>query len=299
VKLRQLRTFVAVAEGGSFVAASRALGIAQPALSRQVSDLERELGVALFERGPRGASLTREGEVFLPQARRMLELNERALALTREAAGADAGELLVAHAELLRRHEAALAAAAAAFADRFPGVDLVSLAMTSAEQWRALQEDRIEVGVGYGVPPAGSGLSHATLADVPVTGVLLPAAHPLAARERVRLRELAELPLLLFRREVNPPLFDGVIAALRERGLEPRLRHGMHSHLAREAAVRAGQGWMIAVDGTPEDSDGVAARPVEDAPIPATLSAWWRGGEPSRRVGALVEIAREALSPAP
>lgn len=296
MKLRQLKTFVAVAEAGSFAAAARVLGLAQPALSRHVSDLERELGAPLFERQARGVRLTHAGEVFLPEARRILELNERALALTREVAEAGAGELRLGHAELMLPHEAALADVAAIFADRFPRVELVSLRLPSAEQWRALHEDRIELGIGYGVPPAGSGLAHAVLADVVIAGVLLPAAHPLAAAERVRLRDLAELPLLFFRREVNPPLFDGVLAALRERGLEPLLRHGMHSHVAREAGVRTGQGWMLAVEGIPGMGEGVAARPVEDAPISITLSAWWRGGDRPRGVDAFVDIAREALA---
>ncbi len=299
MKLRQLKTFVAVAGAGSFAAAARVLDLAQPALSRHVSDLERELGATLFERRARGVRLTHAGEAFLPEARRILELNERALAQTREVARAEAGELRLGYAELMRPHEAALAEVAAVFADRFPRVELVSLRLPSAEQWRALHEDRIELGIGYGVPPAGSGLAHAVLADVVINGVLLPAAHPLCAAERVRLRDLAELPLLFFRREVNPPLFDGVLAALRERGLEPLLRHGLHSHVAREAAVRTGQGWMVAVEGIPGIGEGVAARPLEDAPIAITLSAWWRREDRPRRVEAFVDIARRAMAGSP
>lgn len=296
MKLRQIRTFVAVAEAGSFAAAARGLGVAQPALSRHVADLERELGAPLFERGARGVLLTRAGEAFLPRARHVLELNERALALTREVAEAEAGEMRLAHAEMLLQHEAALAGSAAVFCDRFPRVELTSLRMSSAEQWRALHEDRIELGIGYGAPPGGSGLAHAVLSAAAVSAVLLPASHPLAAVERVRLRDLGELPLLLFRREVNPPLFDGLLAGLRERGLEPRLRHGMHTHLAREAAVRTGQGWMLAVGEAARDSEGLVARPVEDAPIPTPLTAWWREGDCPPRVEAFVDIARGALA---
>src|SRR5439155_24859855 len=85
MELRHLRYFVAVAEEGSFLRAASRLRVAQPALSKQIRDLEREVGVKLFERLPRGARVTRAGEQFLSNARAALESAARAIATARRA----------------------------------------------------------------------------------------------------------------------------------------------------------------------------------------------------------------------
>src|ERR1041384_2675104 len=85
MELRHLRYFVAVAEEHSFVQAARRLRVAQPALSRQIRDLETEVGVALFHRLPRGVRLTPAGETFLTDARCTLEIAARAIATARRA----------------------------------------------------------------------------------------------------------------------------------------------------------------------------------------------------------------------
>lgn len=293
MKLRHLQAFVAVAESRSFGRAARELNLAQPALSKRVAALERELGTALFVREPRDVVLTPAGEAFLGEARGLLEMSERAVARTRAVANSTAGTLRLGHAEIMRSHEAALASALAGLASRHPRLEVVSRRMSSAEQWAALRERRLHVGVGYGEPAAGSGLAHEPFIDLAITGVLLPAQHPLAARSRLRLVELAGLPLLLFPREVNPPLHDCVLAQLRERELVPALRPWVHMHTAYETAVRAGHGWMLAVRGMPDLGDGVVVRPVEDPPMTTSLTLWWRGDAEEPPVRAFLDAARE------
>ena len=70
--LNQLRTFVAVSKAGSFSAATRALRVRQPAISKAIASLEHAVGVALFERGSRGVSLTSEGARLMDTAERLL-----------------------------------------------------------------------------------------------------------------------------------------------------------------------------------------------------------------------------------
>jgi DNA-binding transcriptional LysR family regulator len=291
VKLHQLRTFVAIAEQGSFVAAARVLGHTQPAVSKQMAQLERELGAQLFVRSAGGVSLTAPGQALLVEARAILALNERALTLT-QAVVRGGREIHMGLAEMLRAHELQLAAAGVVLAEQRPGVRLVSHRLSSAEQWSALEARRIDVGVGYGEAVGHPGLACEPLSDTRASRVLLPAGHPLTERTPLRFRDLAELPLLLFPREVNPPLHERVLAALAERGLVPTLRAGIHSQLAREAAVRAGHGWMLAADEIPETPGGVEVREVDDPPISAALTLWWRADETEPAVLAFVDIAR-------
>ncbi|HET7234448.1 MAG TPA: LysR family transcriptional regulator [Longimicrobium sp.] len=291
MKLHQLRTFVTITERGSFVAAARVLGHAPPAISKQIAQLERELGARLFVRSAGGVSLTASGEALLVEARTILALNERALVLT-QAVARGGREIHMGLAEMLRSHELQLAAAGILLAEQRPGVRLVSHRLSSAEQWCALEARRIDVGVGYGEAVGHPGLACEPLSETRASRVLLPASHPLAARDPLRFRDLAELPLLLFPREANPPLHDRVLAALAARGLVPTVRAGIHSHLAREAAVRAGHGWMLAAGDMPETPGGVELRQVDDPPIDAALTLWWRADETEPAVLAFVEIAR-------
>src|SRR3989441_1088004 len=97
MELRHLRYFVAVSEEGSFLRAAGRLRVAQPALSKQIRDLEREVGVALFHRLPRGIRLTPAGEAFLVEARGTLTAAGRAVTSARGAAKDGASDLEFAH----------------------------------------------------------------------------------------------------------------------------------------------------------------------------------------------------------
>ncbi|MEV5434896.1 LysR family transcriptional regulator [Streptomyces sp. NPDC052682] len=81
--LNAVRTFVAVVDAGQFQAAALDLGVTQQAVSKRVAALEKDLGVRLFSRTPRGAELTFDGQAFLPHARALLQAEERAVAAVR------------------------------------------------------------------------------------------------------------------------------------------------------------------------------------------------------------------------
>jgi DNA-binding transcriptional LysR family regulator len=98
MELRHLRYFVAVADSLNFTKAAAKLRVAQPALSRQVLDLEDEIGVDLFQRSPRGVALTAEGKLFLEEARKILEQTDEVVAKTRALARGEFGELHIGYA---------------------------------------------------------------------------------------------------------------------------------------------------------------------------------------------------------
>src|SRR6478672_1329038 len=123
LELRQLTYFVAVAEEGSFTRASERLYIAQPAVSRQVGHLERELGARLFARRPDGVRLTRAGEALLPRARRMLATADECRDTVAAVAGLMRGRLIV--GSLFAAPRLGLPQLLAAYHDRHPDVDIV------------------------------------------------------------------------------------------------------------------------------------------------------------------------------
>src|ERR1700740_732110 len=100
MELRHLRYFVAVAEEHSFIRAAERLHVAQPALSKQIRDLEVELGTVLFRRGPRGGPPPPAGRAFLVEARHTLEGATRAIASARGAAAGHDAPLRFAHGEV-------------------------------------------------------------------------------------------------------------------------------------------------------------------------------------------------------
>src|SRR5579859_2406052 len=101
MELRHLRYFVAVAEEQNVSRAAKRLNVSQPPLSRQIRDLENELGVALFDRGARSVRLTEAGRIFLTEARTILRGAEGAVEMVKDVAGGKRGEIHVGYAPSL------------------------------------------------------------------------------------------------------------------------------------------------------------------------------------------------------
>lgn len=168
MKLNQVRDIIAVAERGSLRAAARYLGIAQPAITRSIRELERELGVPLFERQPKGVVLTPMGEIFLRRARAAQSELERAQDELDQYKGATHGRLKVCLSTA--SHIALLPGTLDRFRQRYEGVrmDIVEGLFSSAEA--ALKDGTVDCYIG-------------PLAEESLTGELL--AEKLLDNERV------------------------------------------------------------------------------------------------------------------
>ena len=142
MELRHLRYFVAVAEELGFARAARRLNVAQPALSKQIHDLETELGVALFERLPRGVRLTCAGEAFLAEARNTLDGAVRAIASARSASQSHASTLHFAHGEL-SLYARTIEGLLATFRAAHPEVQVRVSSQTDGETYRALWQEAL------------------------------------------------------------------------------------------------------------------------------------------------------------
>src|SRR3954469_19819757 len=149
MELRHLRYFVAVAEELHFGRAAARLHIAQPPLSRQIRDLEREVGTPLFERVPRGVTLTAAGRAFLPEARLTLAQAERAQRTAERAARGEIGRLRVGFVEAVR-DAGVLPEVLGFFRLHLPDIGLSLFEMDPVQQTEAFRDRRIDLGILHG-----------------------------------------------------------------------------------------------------------------------------------------------------
>lgn len=196
--LRHLRYFMAVVNEGQFVRAAAGLHVAQSALSQQIRDLERELGTELLHRDRRGVRPTPAGEVLLGHARALLERAELARAEVAQFTGVITGRLRIASGS--PSGPVPLPATLAEFQRRHPAVEIVIRDATSEELIRWLEEGAIDVAVITFAPDRLPARLEGTLIAREHLLALVPYGHPLAARGRVSLPELAAEPLVTFPR---------------------------------------------------------------------------------------------------
>jgi DNA-binding transcriptional LysR family regulator len=199
-ELRQLRYFVAVAEHTSLAGAARSLHIAQQSLSQQLAVLERAVGVRLVDRGPRGARLTELGEAFVPEARAVLARADAALEALRRAARGESGRLDLVFLATTANYM--LPAVVRAVRERYPEIELSTSDASIAELVEGLRSGRWDAA--FTRPPRVDDLATATLLTEQVCAVL-PADHPLAGEDELRLADLGTEPWVLTPRESWPP----------------------------------------------------------------------------------------------
>jgi DNA-binding transcriptional LysR family regulator len=222
MELRHLRYFIGVGEEQHFGRAASRLNLAQPSLSRQIQDLERELGFLLFDRLPRGVRLSAAGKLFLHDARRiLLDVDEAKRRAERIALG-KAGTLRIGIATAVSWH-GLVVNAFREFRRRQPDVELMLHHMVSVQQVEAVLSDRLDAGFAAAVTPWHEDLEHRQFAlDRMVLAV--PKGHPLTKRARIRLRDLRNIPFIWFHRWVNPAFHDQMMEACARGGLSaPRI----------------------------------------------------------------------------
>ncbi len=219
VSLRQLASFVAVAEDLNFGRAARRLNISQPPLTRQIQALESQLGLLLFRRTKRHVELTDAGNIFLRDVRALLLQLEETVGNVQMAARGEIGQLSVGF-EGVAMYDV-IPRSVKAFQDRYPGVNLTLHDMNSAEQVIALHHNRIAVGFVAGKVKDGKIANEVVLSE-PVT-LALPAKHALAKHKIVPLRALAKEQILMCPRHHNPAMYDQLLGMCHRAGFAPRI----------------------------------------------------------------------------
>ena len=291
MELRHLRYFVAVARDRSFTRAAQRLRIAQPPLSRQIQQLEDELGVALIERGTRPARLTEVGRLFYEQAVQVLDRVEEMQAMVRRvqqakrnlfSIGFVASTLYGKLPEVIRRYRAVR-----------PGVEVALVELTSLEQIAALKEGRIDVGFGR-IPLDDPGVIRHLLRNERLVAVL-PLGHPLLDDPGpLRLRDLTGETLIVYPRAPRPSYADQVLALFHARDLKPRAVTETRELQTTLGLVAAQAGVAVVPAGVQRlRRDGVAYRDLDEEGATSPIILNHRRDDATVEVSVILELIRD------
>ena len=243
MELRHLRYFVAVAEEENVSRAALKLHVSQPGLSRQVRDLEEEIGFQLFERQAKSLRLTDAGKVFLDHARAVLRHADEAVVAARAVAQGSSGELQVGYAPSLTVH--ILPAALRIFQAKFPQVRVALHDLSTEEIVSQLRGDKLDVGLMVKLAPqAFRGLHFQELARYPIRVALAP-KHPLARAKSLTLAQIASEPLLGYSRKDYPEYDEFLGRIFASIHHKPRLAEEHDGITSIIAAVESGRGLAL------------------------------------------------------
>ncbi len=288
--LRHLRTFVAVAEEQSFTRAAARLRIAQPPLSRQLQQLEAELGVTLIERGSRPARLTEPGRVLFEQAVQILDRVAEMRSIARRMTEARLGRFSIGFvASTLYGH---LPAILRDFRAARPNTEITVLELTSIEQIAALKEGRIDVGFGR-IPFEDPTITRLLLRNETMVAAL-PSGHRLLGKAGpLVLSDLLDDPLIVYPKSPRPSYADQVIALYRSRGLRPASLHEVRELQTALGLVAAGLGICLVPAAVERlQREGVAYRALDDALAISPIIMSHRGDDRSAELVLILDIIK-------
>lgn len=283
MELRHLRYFVAVADALNFSRAAQQLHIAQPPLSRQIRQLEDDVGVQLFVRNKRRVELTNAGRVFLEEAKKLIIEARNAVDMARHAQQGEGGTIRIAIASGLGGF---VNRVVANYCRRSPAINIECKDIFSTIQNEALRERKIDIG--FLRPPVDQVNLDCEMLFEESFAVVLPKAHPMAKRRALRLREIADEPLIVFNRSFSSGLHDKIAELYRKQGLTPHLTvtHAEAHEEAGTIMVAAGKGIFIGVG-------AIVTRSVAGAELAAV-----RLKEPDAKIEVYAAWRKEETSPA-
>jgi len=293
MELRHLRYFLVVTENRSFNRAATQLYISQPALSRQIKNLEDELGTALFLRQSSGLKLTDAGHFFLEYAKDILHRSQIAVQTTQTRYGNLAESLKIGYIPTIL--QSFLGETLQKFGQTYPQDSICLQEMSPNEQVKALRSGAINIAF-MGNPPSELGKEFAVKCVKRVRiAAVLPDTHRLANQESIDLADLADEKFIGMLEETFSGRNDRIRDTCRCAGFVPNLHQFADSHSSMLALVAAGQ--------------GVAVMPLEAAALPhpqvmfvalkspvyyARSTAMWRKDSPTPILSNFLKVLLES-----
>jgi len=221
IDLRVWRQFVAVAEELHFGRAAQRLHMTQPPVTQAIAQLEKTLGVLLFDRTRRRVALTPAGEALLPEVRDLLARAQALPARARAAAAGQVGRVRLAFVSTIGFER--LPAWVRAFRAQSPQVALELVEATGDVQLEAFARGEIDAGLMLHSPGAAPpGLARLLVVEEALV-LALPAQHPLARQRPVALAQVLAEPLVIFPRRIVPSLHDAVFGLYHAAGRVPQV----------------------------------------------------------------------------
>ena len=293
IDIRHLRYFQAVAEELHFGRAAARLAIAQPALSRQIQQLEQELGTPLLRRTQRRVELLPAGALLLERSRAIQQELARTLADVRRTGTGDLGKLTLGF--LHSSTYGLLPTVIRRFRQLYPGIELELHEMPITAQLSALVRGTIDLGL-LRVQAAPPELEIVPVMPDPFV-LALPAKHPLAGRTRLRLKEVAGEPFLMFHKGEAPLLHGRVQAMCEQAGFSPDVvQHATQIHTM---VGLVGGGLGVAV--VPASARNLHPRQVRFVQIsdkvePLHIGLGWRRGHETPAIRSFRKVTQDVAA---
>jgi DNA-binding transcriptional LysR family regulator len=290
MELTRLRSFIVLAERLHFGEAARLLRLSQPALSKQIRQLEDEVGAPLFDRGRHGARLTEVGSLFAEEARRLVQQAEAALEKGRRAARGEVGRLAIGFGfstvTLVPR-------VISKFRLRYPGVEIELRDMSTPEQIDALRAGSIHIG--FVRLPAGRGLRQAPVLEDRL--VLALPAHGNVGYKPGDLSGSRDSPFIMLRRGLSLSLHEHIIRLCARYGFHPRVVQEANEFPTVLGLVAAGLGVALVPESQLRTQiEEITIQRIGDRAAHWQVGAAWRREKGSPLTAEFLALLREELS---
>ncbi|MFL4476366.1 LysR family transcriptional regulator [Paeniglutamicibacter sp. MACA_103] len=294
MEFRQFEAFLAVAEELHFGRAAEKLHMAQPALSRSIRLLERELGTELFERTTRKVRLTPSGEALLEPAK---VINVHVDGVKRIARSAQQGEIgLVKVGFAGTTGYSIMSILAREVSREQPGISLaLQPQMYSGEALSMLRDGEIDLGVISSAAPVG--ISTLLVRNETLV-VAVPSDHALADKDEVGVGELRDQRFIAYPASHGSRVRDAMLSLCATAGFVPHVAQEAPDPYSMLALVGAGVGVAIVVGSSSHiQVDGVTYRPLVDTGMVLPIALAWRDSNPSLALRTVVALAKNAFPP--
>jgi DNA-binding transcriptional LysR family regulator len=271
MELRHLRYFAAVADELNFTRAARKLHVAQPALSRQIRQLEDELGVKLLERNHHGVRLTEAGKAFVTEATALLKQSEQAIRVVRDRSHNAGGQLNLGY--IWGLFHSAVPGMLERFRQQAPEIAVHLFDLSPLQQTEALREGRIDAGF-IGFEPDTVGLERRKVGACSFMAVL-PKEHRAARKSAVSLSTLADEFFLGISDQTYPVASRYVSEACHRAGFKPKFLQMVERGYTILGLVAAKCGVALVPESLKAMSHpGIVFRPLTEPPVADLYLAW-------------------------